>query len=273
MRRKIALQRSLRRGKGSGAPYLKYLVITVIALTFLVVIAPYLLKDKGSQNGKRAVPDKKGITRELPKQAERPALERPSGQTTPVAQVAPAPPPEPATKPGTSKPEVPDQPPKPPEQDSTVPKQAAAPPSVTEKPEQSAPPAPRQGENVSPAPKDPFPKKGTSSAAPPATAPVNPAPKEAQPVRQTASPAKPAQPVDKGGGYAVQVGPIYKTKSEAQKVVKDLAAKGYKAIVRNAENGGGYYVVTSPCQQSKAYTLLEQMKIQGLGDTKVVAMK
>jgi hypothetical protein len=249
------------------------MVITVIALAFLVVIAPYLLKDKGSQNGKRAVPDKKGITRELPKQAEQPAPERSSGQTTPVAQVAPVPPPEPAGKPGASKPEEPEQPAKPPEQDSTVPKQGAAPPPVTEKPEQSAPPAAKPGETVSPAPRDPFPKKGTSSAAPPAKAPVKPGAKEAQPVRQAPPPAKPAQPVDKGGGYAVQVGSIYKTKSEAQKVVKDLAAKGYKAIVRNAENGAGYYVVTSPCQQSKAYTLREQMKIQGLGDTKVVAMK
>jgi cell division protein FtsN len=63
---------------------------------------------------------------------------------------------------------------------------------------------------------------------------------------------------------------MIKDKAQAEAVRKDLAAKGYKAVIRTAPGGGGYIVTTSPVTASKAYTLLEQMKIQGVGNTKVI---
>jgi cell division septation protein DedD len=117
-------------------------------------------------------------------------------------------------------------------------------------------------ESTQPAPKDLFPKQTTPAQAP--------AGREAKAGgAKPALAAKPAPPTE-AGGYAVQVGATFKDKSQAQKVVKDLAAKGYKAVMRKTADGVGYFVTTGPCPQSKAYTLQEQMKIQGVSDTKVI---
>src|SRR5208337_3019893 len=81
--------------------------------------------------------------------------------------------------------------------------------------------------------------------------------------------AKPAPSTPKGN-YAVLVGAAYKNKSEAETVRKDLARKGYSAIVRTAPGGSGYSVITRHSPERKAYTLQEQMKIQGLSNTTVI---
>jgi cell division protein FtsN len=81
-------------------------------------------------------------------------------------------------------------------------------------------------------------------------------------------PAAKAAPSKVKGDYAVRVGATYKNKSEAETVRKDLARKGYSAIVRAAPDG--YSVITNPTPERKAYTLQEQMRIQGVSNTSVI---
>jgi cell division protein FtsN len=65
------------------------------------------------------------------------------------------------------------------------------------------------------------------------------------------------------------VGATFKDRPEAETVRKDLAKKGYSAMVRTAP-GGGYSVITSPSPESKAYTLREQMKMQGVSNATII---
>ncbi|MDR3568881.1 MAG: SPOR domain-containing protein [Syntrophobacteraceae bacterium] len=80
MAKKLIVQRNLRRTKGGGAPYLKYLVFSAIGLIFLVVITPYLLRDKSHEmTKKRPVPESGVVTKELPTEVRtRPAPEKPT---------------------------------------------------------------------------------------------------------------------------------------------------------------------------------------------------
>jgi cell division protein FtsN len=91
-----------------------------------------------------------------------------------------------------------------------------------------------------------------------------------QPVSKAPGQPPAAKPVPSTakGDYAVRVGTTYKNKSEAETVRKDLTRKGYSAIVRAAP--GGYSVITNPIPERKAYTLQEQMRIQGVGNTSVI---
>lgn len=107
MAKKLVVQRNLRRSPGGGAPYLKYLVFSALGLIFLVVITPYLLRDKSREGSKKMpVPERGTITKELPQQAQQqPAQQQPAPQNsnesattaTPPESVVPA-------LPGTSTP-------------------------------------------------------------------------------------------------------------------------------------------------------------------------
>ncbi len=256
MQKKVFLQRNLGKSRGGAGPYLKYLVIAAACLVLLVVATDYLFRGKSKEVTKRPVPERGAVTKEVPKPAEPPAFEKVPEQAKPPE---PAPAPE-AVKP----PEVQPSPILSEHGPATVQKPSAA----EAPPEEKAPPA-QSAKPAAPAPKDLFPKKGTPSEAP-ATAAHN---RPAKPEAKTGGPppaAKPA-PSTGTGGYAVQVGAVFKDKSEAEAVRKDLAAKGYSAVIHTvAAGGGGYFVTTGPTPQSKAYTLQEQMKIQGLNNTKVI---
>ncbi|MGO9021102.1 MAG: SPOR domain-containing protein [Syntrophobacteraceae bacterium] len=264
MRKKLVLQRNLRKGGGGGQPYLKYLVISAVCLIFLVLITDHYFKGKTKDLSKTPLPERGAITKEVPKQSEPSAPEGLSELTKPAEPVRP-----PETKPPgaeteregikTSEVQPAFQPPAP---------SPAAPqkPSTLE-----APPEGKVSKSDEAAPKDLFPKKGVRSQAPEAPAvkaPAKPTAKAAVPAPPTPS-AKPAPSTEKGD-YAIQVGAIFKERSQAESVKKDLAAKGYRAVIGPAADGCGFVVTTSPCPQSKAYTLLEQMRIQGLSNTKVI---
>ncbi len=287
MQKKVFLQRNVRRGGGGGPPYMKYLLISAVCLILLVLIGPYLFKGKNKDITKRPVPDRGTITKEVPRSLEPSA---PGG----IAEQAR---PEPAVAPEAIKtPEI-QPPPKPPELPPAAPQQVATPEPPTagnlSAPENAppapapAPPAPapaRTAKPSEPAPKDLFPKKSTLSEAPPAAvhqSPGKPVAKTAakpaakaadKPVAKSAGQppaAKPAPPAATGN-YAVLVGAGYKSRSDAESVQKDLARKGYRAVVRTAPGGCGFSVITSPSPERKAYTLQEQMKIQGVGNTSVI---
>jgi hypothetical protein len=270
MRKKLVLQRNLRKGGGGGQPYLKYLVISAVCLIFLVLITDHYFKGKTKDLSKTPLSARGAITKEVPKQPEPSAPEGLSELTKPAEPVRP-----PETRPPgaeteregikTSEVQPAFQPPAP---------SPAAPqrPSTLE-----APPEGKASKPDEAAPKDLFPKKGVRSQAPEAPAvktPAKPTAKAAVPAvpaapAPPASSAKPAPPTEKGD-YAVQVGAIFKDRSQAESVRKDLAAKGYRAVIGASADGSGFVVTTSPCPQSKAYTLLEQMRIQGLSNTSVI---
>jgi cell division protein FtsN len=141
-------------------------------------------------------------------------------------------------------------------------------PSAAEAPPEEKAPSAQSVKPAAPAPKDLFPKKGSPSEAPAAAAHKVPAKPEAK----AGAPPPPAKPAPSAGtgAYAVQVGAVFKDRSEAETVRKDLATKGYSAVVRAVAAGRGYFVTTGPIPQSKAYTLQEQLRIQGLSNTKVI---
>jgi hypothetical protein len=259
MQKKIFLQRNNRKATAAAGPYLKYLVIAAVCLVILVLVTPYLFKGKNKDITKRPMPDRGAVTKEVPKALEpvpQMPLEAPrAAEPVKPAEVATAPEPmtpvqvQPAPKPQESSPEV------------AIPQKAVPePPVVTEK-------APA----LEPGPKDLFPKKSSLSEAPPAALPKAPA-KPATTTASAAPAAKPSAPAGKGN-YAVQVGNTFKSKPEAEAVRRDLAKKGYSAVVRPAKKGSGYCVTTSPSVASKAYTLQEQMKIQGLNTTAVIKVE
>jgi len=261
MAKKLILQRNLRKGGGAGPPYLKYLVISAVCLIFLVLLTDHFFKGKTNEVTKTPLPERGAITKEVPKQPEPSAPERLSELTKPAEPVRPAEtrPPGAATEPeGVKTSEV-----------QPAPKPPASGPATPQRPSTSeAPPEVKTPKSDEAAPKDLFPKKGFRSEEPAAAALKPPAKPEAK-AAGPAHPAKPAPSTEKGD-YAVQVGAIFKDRSQAETVRKDLATKGYSAVVRAAADGSGYLVTTSPCPQSKAYTLQEQMRIQGLSNTKVI---
>ncbi len=280
MQKKIFLQRNSRAASGGEGPFLRYLVIAVVCLVLLVLIAPYLLKGKSKEIAKRPIPDRGAITKELPKSidqqapaklpetagAAEPALSAgtPSDGNPPVVATAPE-----AVAPTEVQP--------PPEQESNVaaPQRAAAGALYTPEKVPAA---------AEPAPKDLFPKKSAPSEAPAtATAMGTVAPKEARackPGMKLASVAPgakaicvktpAAKPLAGKGQFAVQVGAFFSSKTEAEFLCNDLSKKGYRAVVRPVKNSTRYYVTTGPTAESKAHTLQEQMKIQGLLTTKII---
>ncbi|MGC8494626.1 MAG: SPOR domain-containing protein [Syntrophobacteraceae bacterium] len=71
MAKKYVVQRDLRKRTGGGAPYLKYLVFSAIGLIFLVVITPYLLRDKSREaNEKKPLPQVGAVTNQLPQETQ-----------------------------------------------------------------------------------------------------------------------------------------------------------------------------------------------------------
>jgi cell division protein FtsN len=243
MAKKLIFQRNLRKAGGPGAPYQKYLVIAAVCLIFLVLLTEHFFKGKTKDLSKTPLPDRGAITKEVPKQPEQSAPERLSELTNP-AEVQPAPKPS-APSPATLQ----------------------RPPTSGAPPEGKAP-APEKAPSAQPAPKDLFPQKAAPSEAPETAALEAPAKPEAK-AAGPPPPAKPAPSAEKGD-YAVQVEAIFKNRPQAEKVRKDLATKGYSAVVRTDADGGGYLVTTSPSSRSKAYTLQEQMRTQGFSNTKVI---
>ena len=107
MAKKFVVRRNLRKPQG-GTSYLKYLVFSAIGLVFLVVITPYLLRDKGGDaTKKRLLPESGAVRKELPQQAQQqqapekvnePAIAgtttEPGGPAFPATSPAPANPPQ-----------------------------------------------------------------------------------------------------------------------------------------------------------------------------------
>jgi cell division protein FtsN len=273
MQKKIFLQRNIRKGAAPGNPPLKHLVLAAVCLILLVLATSYLFKEKRKDVTKRPVPDRATVTKEVPKAVE-PAPLQPAEMSRTAEPVKPqeAKPPEAApTSPEAVKPPEPDA--------GAVVSQKAAPVEVA---------TPEPARPVEPGPKDLFPKKSSPFTPPPAmtqpavTQPAVTQPAMMQPAANPKEPAKaaakaagpapaakPAAPAGKGD-YAVQVGTTFKDKSEAEKVRRDLAGKGYTTVIRPAGKGAGFSVTTSPTGASKAYTLQEQMKIQGVSSTTVI---
>ncbi len=274
MQKKVFLQRNPRRASAGGGPYLKYLVVAVVCLVLLVLITPYLLKGKSKDIAKRPVPEKGAITKEVPRSIDQ-QMPTKLPETTAPAESAPVPAPndgkpaEVATAPEAA---APPQVQPAPVQESNVatPQQAATEAFSTP---DKVPPAPE------PAPKDLFPKKSAPSEVQ-ATAQPNAAAKEAKPAKPgvkiaslaPAAKTPAAKPLTGKGGYAVQVGSFFKTKTEAETLCKDLSKKGYNAVVRPVKNSSRFYVTTGATIESKAYTLQEQLKIQGLQTTKIIRL-
>jgi hypothetical protein len=337
MAKKLVVQRNLRKPQ-SGA-YLKYLVFSAIGLIFLVVITPYLLRDKSRDASKKMpVPDQGAVRKEMPIQAQQqPAPQNQNdsgsatapvsaGSTTPGApplpgsvnppqaqptsgpagsgvtasQQAPPPqtqfPPQPANEgaaaapPAVSPPQA--QPSSQPvEEGTTAPQQAPAPEAV-----QGPPPAAPEQASAPPAPPAEtgqathgvlFPKKGNRSEGAAAVRTQNPHGKATKKTAGkvcrtktvcTTNPAhkpKTAQSAKAGvcprvsGGYAVQVGSVFKSAGQAQSLQKKLAAKGYRTSIRRTASKG-YLVVTCSTSRSSAYTLREQLAVEGLKSARVV---
>ncbi len=266
MRNNPNSQRNPNRGGGARPQYQKYLVIAAVCLIILVLIAEHFFKGKSKEVLKIPFPEKGTITKELPKQPEQSAPEGLSDLTKPSEPVRP---PEPrshgaATEPEGTKPSQVMPVPKPPAPSSAASQRLSMPEAP---PESKAPPAP-SAESQEPAPKDLFPKKGAPSATPASAALKAPAKPQAKALG-TATPAKPAHST-KVADHAVQVGSIFKDRTQAEKVRANLAAKGYNAVVRVSADGSGYLVTTGASPASHAYTLQEQMRIQGLSNTSVI---
>ncbi len=301
----MILQRNSRRG-GSGPPYLKYLVIASVCLAFLVIVVPYMLKGKGKDTSKRLVPEKGAITKELPKMAEQTPSERPPEPVKPAgpdrfSDTAPSGPPTAAVMPNASdeQPEASNLPGGP--TALPPPKAAVSPgggPTAPQTPNEVRPSAANladgptalpptkatanpAGGPTATAPKDLFPQRGSPSQGSSAPVQKKIASAEAKaggpaswakpvPSAKPAPSAKPNSSAEKGGNFAVQIGTTFKNRSQAEKVLKDMTAKGYRGVVHTGANGGGYFVTTSSCPEGKAYTLKEQLTIQGFSNTKVI---
>jgi hypothetical protein len=270
MQKKLVLRRNLRRGGGSGQRYLKYLAISAVSLIFLVIVTPYLLKQKSNESNKRPVPAKGEVTKELPKQPEQAASERVSEPAEPLETPAPVRtgPLETATAPESMNQSDYQAAPQPaesaPAADQTQPAEKARPFDGKVSPFDK--PSPAAGfhrdeatKPAEPTPKDLFPKQKATAGEP-----LAPAQKEPAGKAKAAGPPASKQK----GDYAIQVGSVFSDKSQARKVLKDISAKGHKAVVRS--HGKGYVVTTGAVPKSMAYTLLEQMKIQGLNDARVI---
>ena len=293
MAKKLVVQRNRRKPQKGGAPYLKYLVFSAIGLIFLVVITPYLLRDKSREETRnRPVPERGAITKKLPKQVQQqPAPEnlnqsatatttpQSAGATIPAASTSPEavnppqalPAPEPAAKGVAAQQEA--------SQPGTI---NAPPPAASEK--ASAPAQPAQTPQT--ARKVLFPQKANRSGGAAAGSEnlhantvtnsgrrmhrkktafsAKPAPKPETP--QSAEPAVSARP---SGRYVVQVGSVFRNFGQAQSLRNKLAAEGYRTSIRLLPNSG-YLVVTSPSTRSTAYTEQVQMNAGGLRNTKVV---
>lgn len=269
MQKKVFLQKNSQKG-GGGSPYLKYLLIAAVGLLLLVIVTPYLLKGKGKDVPRRAVPEK-GVHKELPKPPEpapREAVPDLAKPVEPVQPPQPAQPPETARAPEPAKPAEP-VPAAPQKTLPEIPPTAQAP---TPAPEPAQPPAAKPAE---PAPKDLFPKKGTPAGKTPGVAGKQPAETGRRPGKpaiaakpDAGSPVKAAADV-KGKPeagkqlYAVQVG-CFKEKSDAEAVQRNLGKRGYSVILCPSGTVGGKYaytVITRPvASASKAATLAEQMK-------------
>jgi hypothetical protein len=271
MQKKLFLQRNIRkRGASTNSP-LKYLVVAAVCLLVLVLITSIVFRDKGKEIPKRPMPDRATVTKEVPKTPEPATARRVEVSVKPEPVKPQVEKPVATTPEPVAPPEVKNLP-KPPEPDVNPVAQKEAAPEVI------SPPAPAP--EVEPGPKDLFPKKSSPIAAPISSPPV-PTPKEpikpaekraaqkpaANPTLKTAE--KPSAPAG-NRDYAVKVGATFKTKSEAETLRRDLAKKGYTALVRPAKKGPGYDVTTSPTVASKAYTLQEQLKIQGVNTTTVI---
>lgn len=293
MQKKLFLQRNNRKGAGGGQSYLRYLVLAAVCLIFLVLVTPYLFKGKNKDITRRPMPDRGAVTKEVPRAAE-PLQPMTSLDSSRNAEPSGAP--EAAT-PEASTASVPVQPqsvlqPSPAPQEQPIAAAHPAQPAASSRPTQpAAVTAPEPEPGAEPAPKDLFPKKHAAHETLPVTAAVRPS----APAATTAitgetaatitakgksrsktaaslnAPKPSASPTAAGkGNFAVQVGSTFKKKAEAEMLRRDLAKKGYSAVVRTTPKGTGFYVITGPCAQSKAYTLLEQMKIQGVSSTKVI---
>jgi outer membrane biosynthesis protein TonB len=265
MQKKLFLQRNSRKGGAAGGSQLKYLVFAAVCLVLLVLVTSYVFRGKSKEITKRPVPDRATVTKEVPKTVE-PASVQPAemARTEEPGKHSDEKPTEAAITPEAAKPTEIQHPPKPPEPDvNLAPSQKTAPEVL---------PPPEPAPTAAPGPKDLFPKKSSPTAAPPAATPNAPVKPGAKTTAQTPGrtpAAKPAAPAAKGD-YVVQVGNTFKDKSEAETVRRDLARKGYSAVVRPAKKGSGYSVTTSPTVAGKAYTLHEQMKIQGWSNTTVI---
>ncbi len=263
MRNKPSSQRNPSRGRGAGPPYQKYLVIAAVCLILLVLIAEHFFKGKSKDVLKIPFPERGAITKELPKQPEQSA---PEGRSELPKPSEPVRPPETRLHGAPTEPEGVKT-----SQVQPVPKPPAPSPAASQRlpipeapPEGNAPLA-QSAKSQEPAPKDLFPKKGAPSATPAPKAPAKPRAKAAGP----ATSARPAPSTQKAD-FAVQVGAIFKDRAQAETAKSHLAAKGYSAVVRVAADGSGYLVTTSPSAESHAYTLQEQMRIQGLSNTSVI---
>ncbi len=256
MRNTPSSQRNPNKGGRAGHPYQKYLVIAAVCLIFLVLLTQHFFKGKTKDVLKIPIPERGTITKEVPKQPEQSAPEGLSELAKPAEPVRA---PETKSHGAATEPEGIKT-----SQVQPVPKPPAPSPAAPQRPatREGKVPFAQSAKSQEPAPKDLFPKKGAPSAA-----------------SATAALKAPAKPQAKAGGpatstkkadYAVQVGAILKDRSQAETVRVNLAAKGYSAVVRTAANGSGYLVTTSPSPESHAYTLQEQMRMQGLGNTSVI---
>ncbi len=226
MAKKLIVQRNLRRSQGGGAPYLKYLVFSALGLIFLVVITPYLLRDKSRETAKKMpVPERGTITKELPQQAQQqPAQQQPAPQNANESATAGTPPesvvpPLPgASTPPESGRQQQSQPAPAPAQNPASASQQATPPQTQ--------PAPAQGETGVTAPRETSPPEAANKLQPAApektTTPVQPAeePETSQkllfPKGNSAAAAEPGNPRAKA---AAQTG------GKAQRAKKTYTAK------------------------------------------------
>ncbi len=263
MQKRPNSQRHPRKGGIAGPQYQKYLVVAAVCLVFLVLLTEHFYKGKTKDVLKIPMPEKGAITKEIPKQPEQSAPERPSELTKPAEPVIP---PETKSQGAATEPEgiktSQEQPgSKPPAPSPAVSQRPSTPEAL---PEGKAPLA-QSAKSQEPALKDLFPKKGAPSATPATAALKAPG----KPTAKATGPATPAHSTKKGD-YAVQVGAIFKDRLGAETARQDLATKGYSAVVRTSADGSGYLVTTSPGPQSQAYTFQEQMRIQGLSNTSVI---
>ncbi|MGC9196437.1 MAG: SPOR domain-containing protein [Syntrophobacteraceae bacterium] len=341
MAKKLIVQRNLGKVRGSGATTRKYLWIVLVVLAFIVIITPYLLREKSRKEGRNGAAVEHGaITKEMPKPAQRqpgPATSQAStsGTTSPApmaseaakpqqAQPVPVPGPgegvaaqqqtvpaqeQPTSQPAQNAESVSAQPPAPqpqpgqpatgvaPQQQPTsttqalprssqeqvaAPQPEAAPQAVTEPypavPVKAKPPV-AQLEKPKEAHKVLIPKKTNHCKHNASAQSKNGHENGVKIYRTTFSGSathnkasqspKPAVRPKTGAGYAVQVGSVYTSVSQAQLLQKKLAAKGYRASIHRVACSG-FLVVTTPSSKSNAYTLREQMSADGLKKTKVV---
>jgi hypothetical protein len=267
MEKKVFLQKGLRKGGGGHAPYLKYLMLAVVALILLVLVTPHLIKPKGKDVTRRSIPERGTLMKEIPKPPELGPHET-SPETARSNESAPEPakPPEqgamtaraPAQEPPPPAPPVEKEPApmtKPAEPPALFPKAGSpAAPSVSQKPSPGQPPAKGQ--------------QKTGKAEMTASAPQA-AQKGQQPGKDILSGtqpalAAPAKAISGKQMFAVQVG-CFREKQGAEEVQRSLRKKGYDVILcpSAASTGGSYAytVMTKPVDNiRKAATVVEQIK-------------